>query len=91
MLVALIGVFVHRPLSRVPENTMKFAVGLMLTTFGIFWGAEGAGVEWPGNEVALVAILIFVCVVSLGYVWWMRRQHALAVMVAARMSLEVEP
>ncbi|MEP7199794.1 MAG: hypothetical protein ABI874_08265 [Chloroflexota bacterium] len=90
VLVALIGVFVHRPLSRVPENTMKFAVGLMLTTFGIFWGAEGAGVEWPGNEVALVAILIFVSVVSLGYVWWLRRQHARAVMVAARMTLEVE-
>jgi len=45
VVVALAGALLHQPLSSVPENTMKFAVGLMLSTFGIFWSAEGAGVE----------------------------------------------
>ena len=48
VLVAGVGVAVRAPLARVPENTMKFAVGIMLTTFGIFWSAEGAGAHWPG-------------------------------------------
>ena len=54
VLVAVVGVLVRAPLARVPENTMKFAVGVMLTTFGIFWAAEGAGAHWPGNDVALL-------------------------------------
>jgi uncharacterized membrane protein len=53
-LVALIGLFVHRPLSRVPENALKFAVGLMLTAFGIFWTGEGLGADWPGEDLALL-------------------------------------
>jgi len=55
--VAVVAVAVHRPLSRVPENTLKFAVGLMLVTFGTFWGAEGAGVAWPGGEAAILGVL----------------------------------
>jgi uncharacterized membrane protein len=70
------GVVVRAPLSRVPENTMKFAVGVMLTTFGTFWGAEGAGVHWPGGEPALLGVLGFVVVTSLGLVHLLRRQHA---------------
>ena len=66
---AVVGVLVHAPLSRVPENTMKFAVGVMLTTFGIFWGAEGAGVDWPGKDSgASSRVLAFVLVVSFGLV-----------------------
>ncbi len=58
VLAVLAGVLVVRaPLSRVPENTMKFAVGTLLTSFGTFWGAEGAGVNWPGGDVALAAII----------------------------------
>ena len=57
--VAVAGVIVHRPLSRVPENTMKLVVGLMLVTFGTFWGAEGAGVEWPGGDVMILGVLAF--------------------------------
>jgi uncharacterized membrane protein len=53
--VATAGVLVRAPLSRVPENTIKFAVGIMLTTFGIFWGRRGTGVNWPGGELALSA------------------------------------
>jgi uncharacterized membrane protein len=56
-LVVLAGVAVRAPLARVPENTLKFAVGVMLTSFGIFWGAEGAGASWPGNDAALLVII----------------------------------
>jgi uncharacterized membrane protein len=55
--VALTGVAIHAPLSRVPENTMKFVVGVMLTSFGMFWGAEGAGAHWPGNDAALLVLV----------------------------------
>ena len=55
--VALAGVVAHAPLARVPENTLKFGVGVMLTSFGIFWGAEGAGAHWPGGDAALLAIV----------------------------------
>jgi uncharacterized membrane protein len=57
LLVAAAGVAVHRPLTRVPENAMKFSVGVMLTSFGIFWGAEGAGASWPEGDAALLAIV----------------------------------
>lgn len=77
VLVAGVGLAVHRPLSQVPENTMKFAVGVMLTTFGTFWSAEGAGAEWPGNDVAILGILAFVLLISFGLVWLLRRRHAL--------------
>jgi uncharacterized membrane protein len=52
-LVLLIGTLVHRPLSRVPENTLKFGVGVMLSAFGVFWTGEGLGIEWPGHDLAL--------------------------------------
>ncbi|MEX0827698.1 MAG: hypothetical protein WD005_01975 [Haliea sp.] len=52
-LVLLIGGLVHRPLSRVPENTLKFGVGVMLSAFGVFWTGEGLGIEWPGADLAL--------------------------------------
>ena len=64
VLVAGVGLAVRAPLSRVPENTMKFAVGIMLTTFGIFWSAEGAGAHWPGSDAALPGVLGFVCAAS---------------------------
>jgi uncharacterized membrane protein len=62
--VLLAGLAARAPLSRVPENAMKFAVGVMLTTFGIFWGAEGAGVSWPGGEAALAPLVLFVALSS---------------------------
>ena len=63
-LVAVTGLAVHRPLSRVPENAMKFAVGVMLTSFGTFWGAEGAGAHWPDGDAALLAIIPAVVILS---------------------------
>jgi uncharacterized membrane protein len=74
VLVVLTGIVVREPLSRVPENTLAFAVGVMLTTFGIFWGAEGAGVDWPGGDAALPGVLLFVLLISLGFVTALRRR-----------------
>jgi uncharacterized membrane protein len=74
MLVVAAGIAVRGPLARVPENTLAFAVGVMLTTFGTFWGAEGAGVDWPGDDAALPAVLAFVLLISLGYVTALRRR-----------------
>lgn len=71
--VTVTGLAVRAPLARVPENTMKFAVGVMLTSFGAFWGAEGAGVRWPGADAALLGILAYVLLVSLVAVGVLRR------------------
>jgi uncharacterized membrane protein len=77
VLVAGVGIAVRAPLARVPENTMKFAVGVMLTTFGIFWAAEGAGANWPGSDASLLAVLAFVIASSALLVGLLRRQkHA---------------
>ncbi len=57
LLVALVGCAARAPLARVPENTLKFAVGVLLTSFGMFWGAEGAGADWPAGDAALLAIV----------------------------------
>ena len=57
VVVAGAGVAIRAPLARVPENTMKFVVGVMLTSFGTFWGAEGAGAHWPGNDAALLVLV----------------------------------
>lgn len=65
VLVTLAGLVVRGPLSRVPENTMKFVVGAMLATFGIFWGSEGVGVAWPGQDAAILAIAIFVFLMAI--------------------------
>jgi Ca2+/H+ antiporter, TMEM165/GDT1 family len=57
VLLAGIGVLVHRPLARVPENALKFAVGIMLSSFGTFWIGEGYGVEWPGGDLSLLGLI----------------------------------
>ncbi|MGH2832524.1 MAG: hypothetical protein ACRDK2_07080, partial [Solirubrobacteraceae bacterium] len=68
VIVVAAGVAARAPLARVPENTMKFAVGVMLTSFGMFWGAEGAGTHWPGDDAALLVIIPTVLAVSLATV-----------------------
>jgi uncharacterized membrane protein len=78
LVVAGIGIAVRAPLSRVPENTMKFVVGIMLTSFGVFWGAEGAGVSWPGHDAALLVVVPAMALITLGYTVLMRRAHAAA-------------
>jgi uncharacterized membrane protein len=68
VVVLAVGAVVHAPLSRVPENTMKFGVGVMLTAFGMFWAAEGAGADWPHGDLAILGLLAFVLLYSLGLV-----------------------
>jgi uncharacterized membrane protein len=57
ILVTIAGFVIHKPLSKVPENSMKFTVGILLTSFGIFWGAEGAGANWPHHDLSLLVII----------------------------------
>jgi uncharacterized membrane protein len=72
-MVAAAGFIVRAPLARVPENTMKFVVGVMLTSFGTFWGAEGAGAHWPGSDAALLVITPAVAAFAFGLVLLLRR------------------
>lgn len=64
VLVIALGIVLHRPLSRVPENTLKFIVGIMLTAFGIFWIGEGLGFPWPGEDLALLAMIVLLVLFS---------------------------
>ena len=75
VVVLVAGVLAQGPLSRVPENTIKFAVGLLLTSFGCFWGAEGAGVDWPGDELSLLGVIGFFLLVSFGLVRLLGRRR----------------
>ena len=75
VVVAAVGAVARAPLARVPENALKFAVGAMLTTFGIFWATEGAGAEWPEGDAALPVVLVFVLVLSFGLVGLLRRRR----------------
>jgi uncharacterized membrane protein len=72
--VTVAGVAVHAPLARVPENTMKFCVGVLLTSFGTFWGGEGAGANWPGGDAALLVIIPAMLALAVGLVAILRRR-----------------
>ncbi len=69
------GLAVRAPLARVPENSMKFAVGVMLTAFGMFWGAEGAGAKWPGSDAALLVLVPAIALFAIALVVLFRRQR----------------
>jgi uncharacterized membrane protein len=75
VVVAGLGALVRAPLVRVPENRIKFAVGVMLTGFGCFWAVEGAGVRWPGDELALLGLLALITVTAFGLVRLLQRKH----------------
>ena len=76
VVVVAVGLAVRGPLERVPENTLKFVVGVLLTSFGIFWGGEGAGVEWPGSDLAILGLVALLALVSLGLVRRLKQQRA---------------
>jgi uncharacterized membrane protein len=84
VIVLAVGAVVHRPLSRVPENTIKYGVGILLSTFGTFWAVEGLGVfgpggeslEWPGGELAILVVLVAWLVVSRALIVVLRRRVA---------------
>ena len=73
VIVAAVGFAIKAPLARVPENTMKFVVGIMLTSFGLFWGAEGAGANWPGSDAALLVIIPAMALLAIGLTWLLRQ------------------
>jgi len=73
LLVAGVGFVVHRPLARIPENTLKFAVGVMLSAFGMFWTGEGLGVAWPGADLAIVAFAVLFLALGLAAAAMLRR------------------
>ncbi len=79
LVVAMAGLALRAPLARVPENTMKFVVGVMLTAFGTFWGAEGAGATWPGSDAALLVLVPAIAAFALGLVAILQRWPAAAV------------
>lgn len=76
VVVAIAGVAVRAPLTRVPENSLKFVVGVMLTSFGLFWTAEGARLHWPGDDKALLVVVPSVLVLSLVTVAALRYKRA---------------
>jgi uncharacterized membrane protein len=84
LVIAAIGFAVRAPLARVPENTLKFVVGIMLTGFGAFWGAEGAGAHWPGSDAALLVLVPAIGVLAVGLVALLRRRKAIQVPVRDR-------
>ncbi len=73
--VLVIGFLVHKPLSSVPENTLKFTVGLLLTAFGIFWVGEGIGAPWPGEDFSLIGIFALLAAFSFIAVQRLRQYH----------------
>jgi uncharacterized membrane protein len=77
LVVVVAGVAARAPLARVPENTLKFVVGVMLTSFGTFWGAEGAGAKWPGGDTALLVIIPATLMFSIGLRAGLRRQTSI--------------
>ena len=76
LVVVIAGAVARAPLARVPENAMKFAVGVLLTSFGSFWAADGAGANWPGDDAALVVIVPALLAISLAGVSLLRRGAA---------------
>jgi len=55
--VAIAAALLNRPLSRIPENSLKLAVGVMVSAFGLFWFGEGIGVQWPYGDAAILALM----------------------------------
>ncbi|MBI1417803.1 MAG: hypothetical protein GC146_11320 [Limimaricola sp.] len=75
VVVLAVGAVVHRPLSQVPENALKFAVGLMLTAFGLFWTGEGLGADWPGADLSILGLLAVLAAFSYVAVRMLRAAH----------------
>jgi uncharacterized membrane protein len=71
--VAAVGVIVHRPLSRVPENGLKYIVGIMLISFGTFWAGEGIGIEWPTGDLTLILLVVAYAVIGLAAILLAKR------------------
>jgi heme/copper-type cytochrome/quinol oxidase subunit 2 len=75
IVVASLGVAVRTPLTRIPENTLKYAVGIMLVTFGTFWAGEGLGINWPLSDLFLIALIFFYLVLSGATILWLKKHR----------------
>ena len=75
-IIAITGAVVAKPLSKVPENTLKLGVGVLLVIFGIFWMGEGAGVKWPMEDVFLLVLFVIIAAMTFGLIFWLKRLHA---------------
>ena len=74
--VLALGVAIHKPLAKVPENALKFGVGVMLSAFGVFWTGEGLAIAWPGQDLALAAFVLLFLSVGLATASMLRRPAA---------------
>lgn len=82
LLVVVAGLLVHKPLSRVPENTIKYAVGLLLSAFGTFWVGEGVGIEWTAQDPTIVILVLAYAAASAALVWYLKPRSELPPTVA---------
>lgn len=73
VLVILAGMLAKAPLTKVPENTLKFVVGIMLTSFGTFWTGEGFGVNWPGTDVFILVLAALYLLATFVLVLWLKQ------------------
>ncbi|KLU66395.1 hypothetical protein DEAC_c17940 [Desulfosporosinus acididurans] len=71
IIVVILGLLIRGPLTKIPENTLKFSVGIMLVTFGTFWTGEGLGIQWPYADLILLALIIFYLALSLIVIKWL--------------------
>jgi uncharacterized membrane protein len=73
VIILALGLVIHKPLAQVPENSIKFAVGVMLSAFGVYWTGEGLGIHWPGEDLAILAFAALFLVVGLSLSAILRR------------------
>ena len=90
VVVVAAGIAARVPLARVPENMLKYVVGLLLTTFGLFWGAEGAGAKWPASDASILVLLAVLWAVSLGVIQLLKRSQQTPAASSADPSLAPE-
>jgi uncharacterized membrane protein len=77
IVVVAVGAALRRPLARIPENTLKFCVGILLTSFGTFWSSEGIGVKWPGGDVILLGLLVLYACAAVLLIKWFTRTRSM--------------
>lgn len=96
ILVIAAGAIIRAPLTRVPENTLKFIVGIMLTSFGTFWAAEGFSFnphnsfEWPLSDAFILIIIVIYLLASYGLITWLKwyKQRNVAITEASNTSIQ---
>lgn len=90
LIVSAAGFVLRKPLSRIPENQMKFIVGIALTSFGIYWGAEGAGAVWPKSDAALIPIVLYLLLLSYGLTQLLKRKKKFTAKITQNKSIDFD-